>query len=99
MIYWIAAMRFNFDGPVKSRKIPLFVIPAEAGIQLYQMVTACLDSGFHRSDDFLRDRQFYLGILNKILYILLSCRSLFQNSKMLPKVSYCLGDETACIWL
>ena len=42
------------DGVVKSRKIPLFVIPAKAGIQLYQMVTPCLDSGFHRSDDFLR---------------------------------------------
>ena len=41
------------DGFVKSRKISFFVIPAEAGIQLYQMFTACLDSGFHRSDDFL----------------------------------------------
>jgi len=45
------------DKLVKSRKIPFPVIPAEAGIQLYQMFTACLDSGFHRSDDFLRNHQ------------------------------------------
>ena len=45
------------DGLVKSWKTPLSVIPAEAGIQLYQIVTACLDSGFHRSGDFLRDYQ------------------------------------------
>jgi hypothetical protein len=34
-----------------------FVIPAKAGIQLYQIVPACLDSGFHRSEDFLRDHR------------------------------------------
>jgi len=42
------------DGFVKSRKTPFFVIPAEAGIQPFQMVTDGLGSGFHRSDDFLR---------------------------------------------
>ncbi len=56
----------KIDTFVKSRKIPFPVIPAclcvarrqaEAGIQLYQMFTACLDSGFHRSDDFLRVNQ------------------------------------------
>jgi hypothetical protein len=45
------------DGFVKSLKLPIFVIPAKAGIQFFQVVTTSLDSGFHRSDDFLRDRQ------------------------------------------
>jgi hypothetical protein len=43
-----------FDSLVKSRKWPLFVIPAKAGIQCFQML---MDSGFRRSDglsDFLR---------------------------------------------
>jgi len=45
------------DGFVKSPKVPFFVIPAKAGIQSIQIVTKALDSGFHRSDDFLRGRQ------------------------------------------
>ena len=45
---------FLNDDFVKSRKTPFFVIPAEAGIQSFQMVTDGLDSGFHRSDGFLR---------------------------------------------
>jgi hypothetical protein len=49
--------RFNFDDFVKSRKTPFFVIPAKAGIQSIQGLTKALDSGFHRSDDFLRDHQ------------------------------------------
>ncbi len=32
-----------------------FVIPAEAGIQLFKIVKNFLDSGLNRSDDFLRD--------------------------------------------
>jgi hypothetical protein len=32
----------------------LSVIPAKAGIQFFQLVRNSLDSGFHRSDDFLR---------------------------------------------
>ena len=55
----------NNDGLVKSRKTPLSVIPdfgelsrvAKAGIQFIQLVTKALDSGFHRSDDFLRNYQ------------------------------------------
>ncbi len=55
---------FNIDGPVKSRKILFSVIPAKAGIQLYQWVPSCQDSGFHRSDDFLRNRQqWFLGFV------------------------------------
>ena len=49
--------QFNLDKLVKSRKTPFFVIPAKAGIQFFQLVTEFLDSGFHRSDDFLRNRQ------------------------------------------
>ncbi len=46
------------DKLVKSQKAYFFVIPAKAGIQLYQLVATTMDSGFHRSDDFLRDSQF-----------------------------------------
>jgi hypothetical protein len=49
--------RFKVDELVKSRKTPFFVIPAKAGIQFFQLVTEFLDSGFHRSDDFLRNHQ------------------------------------------
>ena len=41
------------DDPVKSLTIRFSVIPAEAGIQCFRMVINDLDSGFHRSDDFL----------------------------------------------
>jgi hypothetical protein len=47
----------NYDRLVKSRILPFYVIPAEAGIQSFQSV---LDSRFHGSDgilDFLRSRQ------------------------------------------
>jgi hypothetical protein len=52
---------FKFDEVVKSRKTPFSVIPAKAGIQFNQTVTVPLDSGFRRSDDFLRNRQV-LGV-------------------------------------
>jgi hypothetical protein len=42
------------DGLVKSPKRRFSVIPAKAGIQFFQIVINYLDSGFHRSDDFLR---------------------------------------------
>jgi len=47
----------RFDEFVKSRNPIIFVIPAKAGIQLFQDV---LDPGFRRGDDdwdFLRDHQ------------------------------------------
>jgi len=50
-------MGVKFDELVKSRKTPFFVIPAKAGILFFQLVTEFLDSGFHRSDDFLHGRQ------------------------------------------
>jgi hypothetical protein len=48
----------NFDELVKSQKIPFYVIPAKAGIQSFQAVAGHMDSGFHRSDDFLGMYQF-----------------------------------------
>jgi hypothetical protein len=48
---------FQIDAFVKNRKVPFFVIPAKAGIQSIQLLTRALDSGFHRSDDFLRVHQ------------------------------------------
>jgi hypothetical protein len=47
----------KFDGFLKSRNSIKFVIPAQAGIQLFEDV---LDPGFRRGDnlsDFLRDHQ------------------------------------------
>jgi hypothetical protein len=52
-----ALFPLKLDDFVKSRKTPFFVIPAKAGIQSIQGLTKALDSGFHRSDDFLRDHQ------------------------------------------
>jgi len=47
----------KIDEILKSPKIRFSVIPAKAGIQFFQIVINSLDSGFHRSDDFLRDHQ------------------------------------------
>jgi hypothetical protein len=52
-IPWIS----KSDDLVKSLKRRISVIPAKAGIQLFQILKNSLDSGFHRSDDFLRDHQ------------------------------------------
>jgi hypothetical protein len=41
------------DDLAKSRKTILSVIPAKSGIQSIRALTKALDSGFHRSDDFL----------------------------------------------
>jgi len=46
----------TIDGLVKSRKCPRIVIPVKTGIQKFQRVTKTLDTGFHRCDDFLRER-------------------------------------------
>jgi len=43
------------DDLVKSCNSIEFVIPAKAGIQYFQVLKNNLDSGFHRSDDFLRN--------------------------------------------
>jgi hypothetical protein len=59
--YFADSLESRFDGLVKSRKAPFFVIPAEAGIQSIQVAIRALDSGFHRSDDFLRVHQSSLS--------------------------------------
>ncbi len=55
------------DDFVKSLELPISVIPAKpvpacfkqgAGIQSFQRFINTLDSGFHRSDNFLRDHQY-----------------------------------------
>ena len=51
------SMKAKFDELVKSPKTPFSVIPAKAGIQSFQAVADHLDSGFHRSDDFLQMHQ------------------------------------------
>ena len=59
MEHWVdEAENINFDELVKSRKTALSVIPAKAGIQSIRALKKTLDSGFHRSDDFLRDHQY-----------------------------------------
>jgi len=47
----------NIDGLVKSLGMLFSVIPAKAGIQSSHIVISSLDSGFHRSDNFLRSHQ------------------------------------------
>jgi hypothetical protein len=60
------------DGHVKSRIFSIFVIPAKAGIQLFQVV---LDSCFRRRDvfsDFLRFHQYSILPLFLLLFHLWS---------------------------
>ncbi|MBA3017745.1 MAG: WYL domain-containing protein [Proteobacteria bacterium] len=59
--------------------MPFPVIPAKAGIQSFQAVADYLDSGFHRSDDFLRVHQTLLS------YIAPSPRKVCSNS---PKYDF-----------
>jgi hypothetical protein len=52
----------NIDGLAKSPKLPIFVIPAKAGIQEYQLL---LDPGVRRGDglgDFLRMCRHWLAV-------------------------------------
>ena len=44
--------KIKYDGLVKSRKQPFFVIPAKAGIQSFQVVAENLDPVLQRGDDF-----------------------------------------------
>ncbi len=51
-----------YDGFVKSKSLPFYVIPAKAGIQSFQLF---LDSRFHGSDDF---QTFYEFIILKYTF-------------------------------
>jgi len=62
--YFQIFLHNNYDGFVKSRNSIECVIPAKAGIQLFQDV---LDPGFRRGDDprdFFRDH-YEMAIMNK----------------------------------
>ena len=48
--------KFNFDGFVKSPQCPLFVIPAKAGIQSFQII---MDSRFRGNDSILDFSRFH----------------------------------------
>ena len=70
LLVWEISLYIS-DGIVKSWKINFHVIPAKAGIQSFQMVTDCLDSGFRRSDDLLRVHHFcFEKIMAKTIHIL-----------------------------
>jgi len=58
----------NIDDLVKSLKMLFSVIPAKAGIQSFQIVINFLDSGFHRSDNFLRVNQYFIILIVKKQY-------------------------------
>jgi hypothetical protein len=49
--------RYKFGELVKREKVGFSVIPAKAGIQFFLVFISSLDSGFHRSDDFLQNHQ------------------------------------------
>jgi hypothetical protein len=57
--------KIRMNNIVKSQKGGFPAIPAEAGIQFFSPVISSLDSGFHRSDDFLRNHQNFKGNENK----------------------------------
>gem|GEM_PF-2811198 len=66
------ALYTKVNGLVKSRKTPLPVIPAKAGIQSAQAdqrLMTDLDPGFRRGDDFLRVHQSAKMPYNPALYI------------------------------
>jgi hypothetical protein len=60
-IYGLFTSLSKVDDLVKSLKRRISVIPAKAGIQLFQILKNSLDSGFHRRDDFLRDHHLLEG--------------------------------------
>jgi hypothetical protein len=49
----------NLDDRAKRSRVPFRVIPAKAGIQLFQGMIKSLDSGFQRSDEYLPNLSFY----------------------------------------
>jgi hypothetical protein len=51
----------DYDGFAKSHNSQLFVIPAQAGIQEFKIVTNWLDTRLRGYDDFLRAHHFLLS--------------------------------------
>jgi len=56
-------MPVNYGKLAKNLKRSFSVIPAKAGIQSFPVGLDSLDSGFHRSDDFLRPFRALLAFL------------------------------------
>jgi len=54
----IKGLRTNTDGLLKNLEKEVLVIPAKAGILLFQVVIKQVDSGLRQNDDFLRDHQY-----------------------------------------
>jgi hypothetical protein len=77
-------LRVKNDSFVKSRKAAFCVIPAKAGIQYIEIVTKHLDSGFHRSDDFLRGYQKYIP--EKLIKIILAFVIFVVSGKYILRV-------------
>jgi hypothetical protein len=50
-------VHYKTNGLKKNQKTPFFIIPAKAVIQFFQLVAEFFDTGFHRSNDFLRNHQ------------------------------------------
>jgi hypothetical protein len=65
-VFFKVCTRLSYDDLVKSLKGRIPVIPAKAGIQLFQILKNSLDSGFHRSDDFLHEHQLWVS---EIVYL------------------------------
>ena len=62
-----ALLKFSFDGAScntleRKKKASFRASEARPGIQSLQMVISSLDSGFHRSDDFLRNHKFFSSL-------------------------------------
>ena len=87
--------RSNIDELVKSRKTPFVVIPAKAGIQFFQLVTGFLDSDFHRSDDFLRDRQYWFLIHHSMFIFFSKLSTVLPAQKKLSAYGREYGEQIA----
>jgi len=82
----------NVDDFVKSRKTPFFVILAEAGIQSFQIVTDCLNSGYRieSGTSFTGVMTFYDFI--NVVTLCLSGRKR-QSETVIISINYSLQKE------
>jgi hypothetical protein len=76
------------DGLAKSLKMLFSVIPAKAGIQYFRVVATYLDSGFRRSDGFLRTHHAWKH--RKWGYY---CRAIAERATTWPATQW-LGDNS-----
>ena len=83
----------RIDAFVKSQEFAFSVIPAKAGIQSFQLVTECLDSGFHRSDVFKRFSTFYEII--KVLNVAKKLHEKINGLKLVVGTSFLEAEREA----